>query len=169
MSHLKQRYYEIIGYPDWWGFTKKPRKNLGGKAMVASMTEEQIQPTTNIVHPGTPGNASILFVNSKNSTWIIDTGASNHMNMDYGQLKFFKPSPQSIIFRANDNTSPITWEGSVILSDSLTFDIVLVLPYLDYNLLLISQSTSTLTCTVTFWPSLCFSGHSNLEDSWLRC
>jgi hypothetical protein len=91
------------------------------------------------------------------------------MTMDYGQLKFFKPFPQSVIFRANGSTSPITGEGSVTLSDSLTFDIVLVLPYLDYNLLSISQSTSSLTCTVTFWPSLCFSGHSNPKDSWLRC
>jgi hypothetical protein len=72
-SRSKQRCYEIIGYPDWWGFTKKLRKNLGGKAMVTSMAEEQVQPTANIVHPGTPGNASVLSVNSKNSTWIIDT------------------------------------------------------------------------------------------------
>jgi hypothetical protein len=148
----------------------KPQKNLGGKAMVTFYSRgTSTEPPTNIVHLGTPSNASVLSVNSKNSTWIIDTGASNHMTMDYGQLKFFKPSPQSVIFRANGSTSPITGEGSVTLSDSLMLDIILVLPYLDYNLLSISQSTSTLTYTVTFWPFLCFSGHSNSEDSWLRC
>ena len=26
IGHSKQRCYEIIGYPDWWDFTKKPRK-----------------------------------------------------------------------------------------------------------------------------------------------
>ena len=29
MRHLKQRCYEIIGYPDWWDFKKKTRKNIG--------------------------------------------------------------------------------------------------------------------------------------------
>ena len=28
MGYLKQRCYEIIGYLDWWDFTKKPRKNI---------------------------------------------------------------------------------------------------------------------------------------------
>ena len=26
MGHSKQRCYEIIGYPDWWDFTKKTQK-----------------------------------------------------------------------------------------------------------------------------------------------
>ena len=28
VGHSKQRCYEIIGYPDWRDFTKKPRKNI---------------------------------------------------------------------------------------------------------------------------------------------
>ncbi|XP_061995377.1 uncharacterized protein LOC133713388 isoform X2 [Rosa rugosa] len=43
LGHSKQRCYEVIGYPDWWDFTKKPRKNLG-KAVMA--TTEETQPTS---------------------------------------------------------------------------------------------------------------------------
>ena len=41
------------------------------------------------------------------------------------------------------------------MSNTLTLDTVLVVPSLEYNLLSVSQITSTLACTVTFWPSFC--------------
>lgn len=39
-SNSKQKCYKIIGYPEWWDSTKKPRKNTAGKAMIASTMEE---------------------------------------------------------------------------------------------------------------------------------
>ena len=75
------------------------------------------------------------------------------MTWDSSQLKLVLPSSQSVISTANGSTSPITGEGSVILSNTLTLDTVLVVPSLEYNLLSLSQITSTLACTVTFWPS----------------
>ena len=123
--------------------------------MMASTEESQSQPTTNVAHLSTVGKISVLSATSKNSTWIIDTGASDHMTRDSGQLQSVLLSPQSVIFTANDSTAPITGEGSVILSNTLTLDTVLVVPTLDYNLLSVSQITSTLACTVTFWPSFC--------------
>jgi len=79
------------------------------------------------------------------------------MTMDSSQLKFLKPSPQSVISIANGSTSLIIGEGSVILFDTFTLDIVLIVPSLDYNLLLVSQIISTLANTV--W---CFPKHFNL-------
>ncbi|CAH9128619.1 unnamed protein product [Cuscuta epithymum] len=38
-GHSKQRCYEIIGYPDWWDFTKKPRKKIS-QATVATSSKE---------------------------------------------------------------------------------------------------------------------------------
>ena len=52
--------------------------------MVTSTEEKQVQPTTNVVHLGVLGKASVLSVTSKNSTWIIDIGASDHMTRDSG-------------------------------------------------------------------------------------
>ena len=77
------------------------------------------------------------------------------MTRDSSQLKYVLPSSQSVISTANGSTSPITGEGSVILSNTLTLDIALVAPSLEYNLLSVSQITSTLACIVTFWPSFC--------------
>lgn len=28
LGHRKERCFEVIGYPDWWDFTKNPRKNI---------------------------------------------------------------------------------------------------------------------------------------------
>ncbi|KAL9432699.1 hypothetical protein AB3S75_027676 [Citrus x aurantiifolia] len=155
-GHSQQRCYEIIGYPDWWDFSKKPRKKISGKANVtAAKDEEQPSPSANVAHPGIIGKASVCSVTSKNRMWIIDTGASEHMTRDFSKLKSVLPSSQSVISTANGSTSPIIGEGSITLSNTLTLDTVLVVPSLEYNLLSVSQITSTLACTVTFWPTFC--------------
>ena len=140
---------------EWWDFSKKPRKKIAGKTMMTSSEENQSLPTTNVAHPGIIGKASVFSATSKNRTWIIDTSASDPMTWDSNQLKSVLPSSQSVISTANGSTSPITREGSVILSNTLTLDTVLIVPSLEYNLLSVSQITSTLACTVTFWPSFC--------------
>ena len=53
-GHSKQRCYELIGYPEWWDFSKKPRKTIVGKAAMAtsdasSSTQEGTSiPTANL-------------------------------------------------------------------------------------------------------------------------
>ena len=58
--------------------------------------------------------------------------------------------PVLVICTTNGNTSPITGEWSITLTDSLTLDIVLIVSSLEYNLLLVSQINMTLACIVTF-------------------
>ena len=65
----------MIGYPDWWDFTKKPRKNMS-RASVATTEDEQPAATANVAHSGTYHDVIL------NSTWIIDSGASDHMTHD---------------------------------------------------------------------------------------
>ena len=122
----------------WWDSSKKPRKKIARKAMMTSSEENQPLPTANVALPGIICKASVFSATSKNRTWIIDTGASDHMTWDSSQLKSVLPPSQSVISTANDSTSPITGEGSVILSNTLTLDIVLVVPSLKYNLLSVS-------------------------------
>jgi len=154
-GHSKQRCYEIIGYPEWWDFTKKPRKKIVRKAMVTFTQVDQSPPTANVTQPGDVSKAFVFSTTSKNSTWIIDTSASDHMTKDSNQLQSFFSSSKSVISTVNNSTSPISGEGSVILSNTLTLDIVLVVPSLEYNLLSVGQITSTLNYTVTFWPLFC--------------
>ena len=140
---------------EWWDFSKKPRKKIAEKAMMTSSEENQPLLTANVAHLVIIGKASVFSATSKNRTWIIDIGASDHMTWDSSQLKYVLPSSQSVISTTNGSTSPITGKGSVIMSNTLTLDIVLVVPSLEYNLLFVIQITSTLACTVTFWPSFC--------------
>ncbi|XP_062028861.1 uncharacterized protein LOC133744845 [Rosa rugosa] len=76
---------------------------------------------------------------SMNSSWIIDTGASDHMTNDPSLLEKLKPSSQNIVSTADGTPTPVTGEGSVVLSDTLTLDSVLVVPSLAYNLLSVGQ------------------------------
>ncbi|KAA8528350.1 hypothetical protein F0562_035705 [Nyssa sinensis] len=103
--------------------------------MMTSTKENQPLPTASVAHPGIISKASVFSTTSKNRTWIIDTGALDHMTRDFSQLKSVILSPQSVISIANGSTSPITREGSVILSNTLILDTVLVVSFLEYNLL----------------------------------
>ena len=158
-GNLKQRFHEIIGYPDWWDFSKKPRKNLTCKAAVTtqrnvrSIQDEQSQSTANMVQLGNFGKVDVFSITSKDSTWIIDTEASDHMTRD--SLQTIHPSPQSVVSTANGSTSPITGEGSIVLSNTLKLVTVLVVPSLECNLLSVSPITLYLNYIVTFWPSFC--------------
>ena len=138
--------------------------------MVHLTETDPAQSTANVAHPGIIEKNFACSVISNNSTWIIDTGASHHMSSDSDNLICHKPSLRTNIYTANGSTSSITGEGSLVLTDTITLDTVLIVPSLTYNLLSVSQITTTLKCTVTFWPLFCvFSGHSDPEDSWLWC
>jgi hypothetical protein len=108
---------------------------------------ENPQHVANITRPRGSGKVDVFSDTSKNKTWIIDTGASDHMTNDSNKLLSIRPSSQS--------TSPIMAEGHVILSNLLKLDSVLVVPSLEYNLLSVSQITLSLNCSVSFWPTFC--------------
>ena len=71
------------------------------------------------------------------------------------QVSPLRPSSQKIVSTANGNITPVIGEGPLTLTDTLNLDYVLVVPYLDYNLLLVSQITAALSCIVIFWPEFC--------------
>ncbi|KAK0600689.1 hypothetical protein LWI29_017477 [Acer saccharum] len=149
-GHTKQKCYEVIGYPEWWDFTKRPKKNIAAKKDAAKSP-----PSVNVAQSGMKTKGSVLFVNSLNSTWLIDTGASDHMVNDSSILSSITPSTQTSVYTANGGSSPVIGEGSTDISESLTLNSVLIVPALEYNILSVSRITVALTCTVTFWPQFC--------------
>ncbi|KAM1459176.1 hypothetical protein ACFX2I_036147 [Malus domestica] len=90
-----------------------------------------------------------------NNTWIIDSGATEHMTCESRQVQILKPPTKTVVSVANGNVVPIIGKGTVSLSDTLSLDTVLVVPSLDYNLLSVAQITVALHCLVIFWPSFC--------------
>ncbi|BBH02150.1 HXXXD-type acyl-transferase family protein [Prunus dulcis] len=103
----------------------------------------------------TTTNGSTLHTFSKNSAWIIDLGATDHMTFDPGQLINRKSSTPSVVSNANGTPSPVVGEGFLSFSTSLHLGSVLLVPSLDHKLLSVAQLTTTLVCTVTFWPNHC--------------
>lgn len=77
------------------------------------------------------------------------------MIFDSRQVSSLKPLSQKYVSTANGSSTNIIGEGSLSLISNLNLDNVLVVPLLDYNLLSISQITTTLSFAVMFWPNYC--------------
>ena len=66
-----------------------------------------------------------------------------------------KPSIQNFVSTTNGTSTSVIGEGSLSLTNNLNLDSVLVVPSLNYNLLYVSQLTTTLSCVVIFWHDSC--------------
>ena len=83
VGHSKKRCYELVGYPEWWDFNKKPRKKLEKAAIAtSSITKENRDPD------GIPGMSN----HTQNSTWIINTGATDHIINSTSHLTSIRPA-----------------------------------------------------------------------------
>lgn len=82
------------------------------------MKVEQGQLTTNVVHPVIIGKTFVLSITAKNSYWIIDISASDHMTRNSSNLNFSKPSSQLVIYTVNGSTSLIIGKWSITLTES---------------------------------------------------
>ena len=77
------------------------------------------------------------------------------MTFDSRQVSSLNPSNQKFVSTTNGTSTPVIGEGSLTLTDILNLDSVLVVPSLDYNLLSVSKTTTTLSCVVIFGPDFC--------------
>ena len=162
IGHTKSRCFEIVGYLDWWDHNHDQRKKDSKKTSTTTFAEIKIK--ANVAEKVSALVAAIdhggKFLNTFtpiiNSACIIDSGATDHMTFDPRQVSPLRPSSQKIVSMANGNTTLVTGEGSLTLTDTLNLNSVLVVvPSLDYNLLLVSQITAALSCIVIFWPEFC--------------
>ncbi|CAH9113207.1 unnamed protein product, partial [Cuscuta epithymum] len=90
------------------------------------------------------------------STWIIDSGASEHITCDDKNLFniLIQPS-QPAVQIPNGEFVPVSAVGSIYLPNGLYLRRVLYVPQFRCNLLSVSQLTSDLNCTFTFSSDLC--------------
>ncbi|CAL9017436.1 unnamed protein product [Prunus brigantina] len=90
------------------------------------------------------------------NTWIIDTGASDHMTYD---AKFFDELSSNTrdpyITSANGLPSPITGEGTISLTLTLSLSRALLVPNIHCNLLYVGRLLDTLNASATFYPTHC--------------
>ena len=90
------------------------------------------------------------------NTWIIDTGASDHMTYD---AKFFDElsinTRDAYITSANSFPSPVTGEGTISLTPTLSLSHALLVPNIHCNLLSVGRLLDTLKASGTFYHTHC--------------
>ncbi|KAI5411829.1 hypothetical protein KIW84_056775 [Lathyrus oleraceus] len=103
----------------------------------------------------TKGNYAFLSV-SPSHTWIVDSGASDHMIGEYTIFFLYGPCASNQKIKIADGSfSAIAGKGSVVLSPMLTLKNVLDVPNLSCNLISVSKLAQDINCQTNFFRSHC--------------
>ena len=149
---------ELIGYPENWDKTRDPCFNKP-RASIVETKDDSVDVASKasslIVAAGTDCKVLNVSTSVMNNTWIIDSGATEHMICDSRQVSSVKNSTHTEVNVANGDATPVLGEGTISIADTIKLDTVLVVPSLNYNLLSVAQITFTLHCLVVFWPYFC--------------
>lgn len=92
----------------------------------------------------------------KERSWIIDSGASNHMTGDLKQLRDVREIPSCPVGMPNGVTSVAANDGTVALGKNLVLKNVLYVPNLQCNLISFSQLLDESIYHIQFTANLCF-------------
>ena len=111
-----------------------------------------------------------MALNAKQSlhkTWIVDSGASDHMTGDSSMFHTYTPCHKNLNIRIADGTlSKVSGFGLVVIDRELVLTSVLHVPTLDCNLFYVSKFTHDRNCFAKFLPCVYFSGLGFGEDDW---
>ncbi|CAL2264786.1 unnamed protein product [Prunus armeniaca] len=99
-KHTRETCFKLHGYPDWWATLK----DRGQRNMTSNGTGY--------------GFHTSAKIDSK--SWIIDSGATDHMTFDPDDFLNTTQPRRTCIANANGVTYPVTGAGTVALSSSLT-------------------------------------------------
>ena len=111
--------------------------------------------TAKITQKGTFSHA-LNTSKGKRKSWIVDSGASDHMTGDITVFDNYSPCHDHSTVRIADGTlSKVVGKGSVVISEDITLNSVLYVPKLDCNLLSISKLSNDLNCVTKFSPNVC--------------
>ena len=85
-------------------------------------------------------------------TWIIDSGASDHMTYDKSYFTILSPPPVPYVTNANGEPFPVVGTGSVRITPTIELRNVLYVPALSHHLISVPQLNADAQCSVTFFP-----------------
>ena len=92
----------------------------------------------------------------KSNTWIIDTGATNHLVHSITQFTTITSIVQTCVYLPNGEEALVTHVGIVQVSSTLTLTGVLCVPSFSFNLISVSKLTMNLSCCLIFLGDCCF-------------
>ena len=92
----------------------------------------------------------------KSNTWIIDTGATDHMVHSVAQLTSITSIVHTFVYLPNGEQALVTHIGIMHISSTLILTNVLCMPSFTFNLISISKLTKSLCCCLIFLGDCCF-------------
>lgn len=93
----------------------------------------------------------------QDNTWIIDSGATNHMISNKNLIQDIQTLPfPCLVTLPNGYKVKIYNTGSLFLNSDFILTNVLLIPSFQFNLISVPQLVNTLSCTVFFNSSSCF-------------
>lgn len=96
------------------------------------------------------------FSGKENKSWVIDTGATDHISCEINKLSNVILDPKiPPVQIPNGATINVHALGQVSLSKRLILENVLGVPDFCFNLLSVSKLTRDLNCALIFWSDLC--------------
>jgi len=152
----------LIGYFEWWDHSKAPKRKGKTSTTLSSVSTaiaELSSPNTNATALHTSSN--LLGKSSDKPVligfcaWIIDSGSTDHMSFDTtSPVSKLKLSEKYVVSTANGIEATVIGKGSFFLS-KLNLDTVFIVLSLNFNLIFVSQITTSLHCVVIFWLDHC--------------
>ena len=121
----KSRCYELVGYPEWWDHSRDSLKKISKKAstiaIVETKTEDNNGEKSSALAAAVGNGGKVLNISTpvSNSSWIIDSSATDHMTFGSRQVSPLKSSSQHSVSTSNGTSISIIGEGS--LSLTMTF------------------------------------------------
>jgi len=101
-------------------------------------------------------NNTYSFCVMNQGTWILDSGASEHMSSDSTALHDLSPLNCPIMINLPDGTKvKVTHKGKLRISDTLVLHDVLLVPQFKFNLLSIKRLCQQLNSTIQFTAEMC--------------
>ena len=90
------------------------------------------------------------------SSWIVDSGASDHMTGNPQLFQSYSPGNGNLSVRIADGTcSKVVGTGTIKVSKDIILHSVLLVPNLGCNLFSVSKLTRDLNCIAKFHSNIC--------------
>ncbi|PRQ17544.1 putative RNA-directed DNA polymerase [Rosa chinensis] len=140
-SKAKTATVQLVQEPDFYGVVGQDHHTTG-----------RAIPTASFASRGKIGMALKVsnFVGS--DTWIIDSGASDHMTYDKTYFTELSSPPVSYVTNANGEAFPVLGTGSIRITPTLQLHNVLYVTDLSHHLISVPQLNTESQCSITFYP-----------------
>ena len=183
--HTREKCWKLNGKPStssqYWGYKGGRKKSQGQAHMIAtdleittekeefskeeigrlkelleSLGKSKTGGTCSLALSGKSVNSNIASDRNIIDSWIIDSGATDHMTNSSLRFKTYTPCPSNRkILVADGSLTTVAGLGDIQITSQLTLKNVLHVPKLSTNLLSIQKLTHDLNCAVIFYPTHC--------------